>query len=491
MANNMLHSQNSFKLTWLSGLIIVLMMIGCQKDPRSAGSGIDDMYTINFDLQNATFASSQGNSSLQGQVRQANNLNDIVDYLFFWSFNNETLQPDVAIQPGAQISYNDGLIPASYAAGWPFEDYAAGRALSQTGVREFVVEVPLQVIASFESLGFDISSSATGPKAFDLYYRFADEDWQLLQDNNQFSNFLTSQARNSFTFNLSTLNLAMQERISFQLVTAAGERGSGNAYNENSGALRIDNLRLRGTVKATERTEGDQLHVYAFDQVTGNLTSSVVQDYIPNMPTISMELPHGQYRFSFVRRTGDSDLLLPAFVSSAETYFFTNRFSAYAGEVFGVEKSIFVNQNIRESVSLDRYYSQIKFQFIDAQDLSAVDRVVVVRRGEPLFYAPFNPQMANPVLDQSEIVLMPNFAQSKELQFNQFIGKVDNPVNLSYSLLIYGINGELLRTLEVSAMARNNVQVLFRGELLGDLPFQTSFQITINEEWDEQVEVQF
>lgn len=487
----MLHSQNSFKLTWLSGLIVVLMTVGCQKDPRSAGSGIDDMYTINFDLQNATVASSPGNSSLLNQVQQANDLNGIVDYLFFWSFNNETLQPDVAIQPGAQITYNDGSIPTGFAAGWPFEDYAAGRALSQTGVRELVVEVPLQVIASFESLAFDISSSATGPKAFDLYYRFGDADWQLLQGNNQFSNFLTSHARNSFTFNLSALNLATHERISFQLVTAAGERGAGSAYNENSGALRIDNLRLRGTVKSAERIEADQLHVYAFDQVTGNLTASVIQDYVPNMPAISMELPHGQYRFSFVRRTGDSDLLLPAFVSSADTYFFANRFSAYAGEVFGVEKSIFVNQNIREAVLLDRYYSQIKFQFTDAQDLSAVDRVVVVRRGEPLFYAPFNVQMANPVLDQSEIELSPSFAQSKELQFNQFIGRVDNPVNLSYSILIYGINGELLRTLEVSAVARNNVQVLFRGELLGALPFQTSFQIAINEEWDEQVEVQF
>lgn len=219
--------------------------------------------------------------------------------------------------------------------------------------------------------------------------------------------------------------------------------------------------------------------------------SSIIQDYIPSMSAISMELPHGQYRFSFVRQTGSSDLLLPAFVSSANTYFFTNRFSAYTGEVFGVEKSIFVNQNIRESVLLDRYYSQIKFQFTDAQDLSGVDRVVVVRRGEPLFYAPFNVQMANPVLDQSEIVLSPNLAQSKELQFNQFIGRVENPVNLSYSLLIYGIKGELLRTIEVSAVARNNVQVLFRGELLGALPFQTSFQIDINEDWGETVEVQF
>lgn len=487
----MSHALTSTVLKCLHISLFLLTMYGCQKDPRASTALSDETYTINFAVQDGLLSLSGSNTISSGPLQQVADLESVVDYLYFWSFNNETLQPDVAIQPGAQITYNDGREPSSFAAGWPYGDYMAGRALSMTGAKEVIIEMPTGVVASLESFGFDISSSATGPKSFDLYYSYEGTDWQLVQRGNQFANFLTSQARNSFTFDLSALEIFSQEHIRFRLITTAGERGEGSTYNETSGALRLDNIRLRGVTKAPDRYEGDQLRIYAFDQITGNLVSSQIQEYTLGITSIAMELPHGEYRFSFLRHTGLSDLLLPAYVSSASTYYYGNRFSAYYGEIYGYEQSIFVNQDMRESVMLDRYYSQIKFQFTDSRDLSEVSRVVVVRKEEPAFYAPFNTQLANPILDQSEIDIRPNLALSKELQFNQFIGRVPNPVNLSYQLLVFGRSGELLRSIDVSVLARHNVQVVFRGELLGNLPFQTNFQVEINEEWDDLVEVEF
>ncbi len=478
-------------IRYWSFVFTVLLLTCCQKDPRQHGDDSGEVFTVNFNVQDPAWANSLPNSAAAVLLTKIQKLNADVQYLYFWSFNNETLQADIAVQPGAQITYNDGLVPSGFAAGWPYGDYIGGRALSIVGAKDIVFELPVQVVATFEMLGFDVSSSATGPKAFNLYYSFDNEDWRVLQMGNQFSNFLTSQARNTFTYDLSDMVLDGHEHIRLRLEMAAGERGSGSAYNENTGALRLDNFRLRGVLRNAEPSEGEQLRIYAFDQENGNLVSSVVQDYSAGMLVASMDLPHGTYQFSFVRNNTHSNLILPPLVSSASTYFMSNRFSAYKGEVFGAERSIFINQNMQESVRLDRYFSQIKFQFTDAQDLSIVDRVVVVRKGEPFFYAPFNLQMMNPVLDQSEIELHPSFGLSKELHFNQFIGRVDNPVNLDYQLLIYAASGELLRTLDVAALARNNVQIVFRGELLGSLPFDTGFQIDINEEWDDQVEVQF
>ncbi|MCL7988867.1 hypothetical protein M8998_13030 [Sphingobacterium sp. lm-10] len=487
----MFNASSILLLKRLGLLVFVVSMLSCQKDPRSASGLSDETYTINFNVQEAMLSVADRNASSGILSQQAAGLDGLVDYVYFWSFNNESLRADIAIQPGATITYNDGLEPTSFAAGWPFEQFPAGRALSINGVKELTIALPTHIISSLTNMGFDISSSATGPKAFDLHYSYDDMEWHILRNVNQFSNFTTSQARNSFLFDLSNLDLSSTDIIRFRLVSAAGERGGGSEYNENTGVLRLDNLRFQGTVQAAKPQEGDQLRIYAFDQATGDLASSLIQEYALDMPAISMNLPHGEYRFSFLRHTGLSDILLPAYVSSSNTYYFGNRFSAYAGEVYGFEKSIFINQNIQESVVLDRYHSQIKFEFTDARDLSIVESVVIVRMEEPAFYAPFNLQLANPVLDQSEIEMHPNLALSKELQFNQFIGRVVDPVPLSYQLMAFGKSGELLRVLDVSVAVRNNVQVLFRGELLGFLPFQAGFQVEINEEWDETVEVQF
>jgi len=134
-------------------------------------------------------------------------------YLYYWSFNGNSLAPDIQVSAGAKITYNGGNVPDNFASGWAYDTYIAGRALSLTGVQELVFEIPLSRVLQIQSLGFDIGSSGTGPKSFDLLYSQDGESYAGIIADNQFANTNAAQARNAFVGSVALPLVTVRQRV--------------------------------------------------------------------------------------------------------------------------------------------------------------------------------------------------------------------------------------------------------------------------------------
>src|SRR5690606_26909624 len=94
-----------------------------------------------------------------------------LQYLYYWSFNGETLEPDVAVdEQRVEIIFEASATEPDYRAGFSDEEDEAGQALSLRGLKSLEVSIPVSGIGSLEKFTFDISSSGTGPKDFLLSY---------------------------------------------------------------------------------------------------------------------------------------------------------------------------------------------------------------------------------------------------------------------------------------------------------------------------------
>lgn len=86
--------------------------------------------------------------------------------------------------------------------GFVFEDYTAGNAANFTGPQEIFLKLPIKDVISLESLGFDITGSATGPKDFEIYYSTDEGDsYNPIELSNQFTS-VAANIKSSFIFPL-------------------------------------------------------------------------------------------------------------------------------------------------------------------------------------------------------------------------------------------------------------------------------------------------
>jgi len=486
---------------WHSLCIALAVFVAgsCAKD-APAPQGSDERHTVKFRFRE--FGASATPLGLLGPggrrfVKQAatnppQTQNTKESNLYYWSFNAENLVPDIRVSPGAAISYNAGLPPGNFAAGWAYDSYAAGKAMSLTGVQELTFELPLTNVQEVRSLGFDIGSSSTGPKSFDLLYSQDGQNYVDIMTDNQFTNTNSSHAKNSFVFHIDTLTLAPAAPLFVRIVPMAGERGSASAYKPTTGVMKLDNFRLTGIAETPGGASVSKLHYHIFDAASGSLAAAGTEAFSPGqLPDLSLSLPAGDYLSSFVTNESDAELNLPD-SPNAGGYFIANTFSNHLAKVFGVLDTFSVQGDSETALVLERYHSRIKFEFTDTGDLSEVGRIVFTPTHEPCFYAPFAIGTNNPVLDQSDISIEPDFANTgKEITFHQFMGRLPAPGNLSYTVEVYDGANVLLRTFSVSASIKNNVQLVFRGALLGGTATNTGFSITQDKDWDGDVEETF
>src|SRR5690606_31951277 len=169
-------------------------------------------------------------------------------YLYYWSFNSEDLEPDVAVdEVGAGITFEASSAEADFVNGHVLAPFEAGRALKITGAGSLTINFPMAQIDYLTDLGFDIKSSDTGPKDFSLLYSVDGgttyEEWS---PSNQFEKTKSTQW-NEYTFdaeNFSEFNTI--DEVQFKLVFLPGNRGDGKAYSEDGGVVHLDNIRLSG-----------------------------------------------------------------------------------------------------------------------------------------------------------------------------------------------------------------------------------------------------
>lgn len=480
-------------------VFVIFIVSSCKKDALIQHD-VDESYTVNFKFKEfGTAVTPLGMAKLSSKalfktasLQPAQTQNTQEGYLYYWSFNSDNTVPDIRVANGAKIAYNGGETPDDFATGWSYDTYRAGKALSLKGVEELVFELPLKQVLEVQSIGFDIGSSDTGPKSFDLLYSQDGINYFEIQSNNQFTNTNTPQAKNTFTFHIDTIELDFEAKLFLKIIPLTGERGNAKDYNPTTGVMKIDNFRLVGISETVNGATVFKLHYHIFDAVSKSLIMAGEEAFAPGqLPDLSLTLPVGDYYASFVTNISNAELEVPE-QGSADEYSIANPFSNYRAQVFGAVDTFSVRDDITLDLVLGRYYSQVKFEFTDTRDLSRVDRIIITPMHDPYFYAPFSNSMTNPVLDQSDMTIVPDFANnSKEIVFNQFMGHIWTPGNLSYTVEVYDTDNVLLRTFTVSAAVRNNVQLVFRGELLGGVGTDAHFTIAYDETWEGEVEEDF
>lgn len=437
------------------------------------------------------------NSLLYGSNALQSNENLGERLLYFWSFNQSDLLPDLALAQGASLDFiarNTGSFPV----GFPHELYPAGNSFSTAGTSQIDIALPLTDIFSIDSLSFDLCSSGTGPNAFRLSYSLDGTDFIAIAENNQFMNY-GSFVLNAFVYDLtSVLNLAVHQNIVFRIEPFAGIRGSDPDYNVNSGTFRIDNIAVMGTRQsgAENRPTVSKLHYYVFNAENGDLITEGDEafDLQRANSEVRISLPSGEYYATFITNTSMEELLVPTALQNTEEFVIGNPFSNAQAIIFGERTPRFpidVN-NFSVDVTLNRLFSNIKFEFTDDEDLAHVSKIVITRQHGNFFYMPFGWPTSIPSSDASMITFeTPFLTEEKTISFNQFLGSPEAPEELEYMVTVYGEDDSIIRYFTVANNIRNNVQLVFTGKLLEGTDRNGGFAITLNETWNEQVELAF
>lgn len=478
----------------LSILFIMLNMASCKKNAVEPNDG-QESYTIGFRFQEfeqhvSPLETKMTGSAKRSAVTTTTNQNLYEGHIYYWSFNAETLMPDIYVSTHWSITYDGGQLPDDYGIGWTYEEYAAGGALSLRGLEELIFKMPLTNVSELHELAFDVSSSGTGPKSFSLLFSQDGADYTIIKDDNQFTNTNTAQAKHTFAFALEEVSLDLSKALYVKLVPKAGDRGSAGDYNEATGVMRIDNFRLSGVAEQVADANVRRVHYHVFDATTKNLVLSGADHFREGaLSDFALTLPAGDYIASFVTNVSNAELNIPE-TGNASQYFVANSFSNSKAKIFGVLDTFSVDGNMQKDIELSRYYSEVRFEFTDTGDLADVAKLIIKRGHEANFYAPFDPTMENPVEDLSEIIIFPPFNDdSREVFFNQFIGNTTTAIALMYTVEVYDASDALMRTFQVESEIHNNMQLLFRGKLL-DSP-NGQFLVQLNENWNGEKQVNF
>ena len=480
----------------LSIFFMMLSIVSCKKNSAEPNDG-SEIYTIGFKFKeferhvSPLEAKLQATSETKKRASSSFSKSGVHEGLiYYWSFNAGTLMPDIYTSTHWSITYNQGLIPDEYGIGWGYDTYTAGNALSLKGLQELIFKMPLTNVIEMHELAFDVSSSGTGPKGFSLLFSQDGENYVPLKENNQFTNTNTPQARNTFSFSLRDLSLDYAKELFIKLVPKPGIRGNAGDYNATKGIMRMDNFRISGTSAEIGDANVRRIHYHVFDAVTKNLVLSGADHFREGELTdFSLVLPAGSYIASFVANVSNAELHIPE-IGSASAYYVSNSFANHKANIFGVLDTFSVDGNTERELELKRYYSEVRFAFTDIRDLSNVAKLVVKQVHQPKFYAPFQPAMNNPVLDDSEIVIPTEFtADNREVFFHQFMGNIMVPTSLMYEVEAYDVSDGLITRLRLDAEVVNNVRLLFRGKLL-ETP-GSGFVVRLNEDWDGEKNVDF
>lgn len=478
----------------LSLFLIVVVTISCKNEVISLDDNYES-YTVAFEFQE--FDASVSPLQNIGRYSALSKLSSIAnvppqvvqdEYLYYWSFNGESSTPDIAIDKNARLLYNEGEVPEDFSAqGWASNGFAAGYAMVLRGLQDLVVKVPLDRVQSLKSIGFDISSSATGPKDFEFLYAQDGKNYKPIAEDNQFANVGSSSSsypKNSFIFYVDTLALVYDRPLYVKLIMKAGDRGSAGNYNGSMGVTRIDNLNLMGLSKTMTHSSVRRLHYAVFNRETNRLVEeNNVGFSSEGWPSLSLQLAPGEYVGIFLSNESAADLYISD-IADAQTYAVRNLFSNSRAKIFGVTHPFSVRQDIAVPLLLHRYYSMVKFEFTDNRDLTNVGAINIKQLHTPFVYLPFGDN-SHDIGDDDDIISLPvNFeGESRGVYFHQFMGEQEDPQEVVYLVTVQDKEERQLREFTVNSRMRNNMQLVFRGELLSGIDQDAEFIVRLNEDW--------
>lgn len=483
---------SSFRLSFI---IFFLLTISCKKD-SSSGDQNEMVYAVNFKFSGFTNNISRLKATTINQSKLAavgsNSQNYSEGYLYYWSFNNDNLVPDIKFnnQLNPNISYLNGDLPSSFVnSTYVYESFVGGRALTFAGAKEILIKMPIKDVIEVNGLGFDVGSPGTGPKDFELYYSLDKGiSYDTLAFNNQFGNTNTANQKHTYSYDLSDKDIRSDE-IWFKLSPKAGERGTSGLFNENTGALRMDNLYLTGIAPTTQENNAvDNIHYFLFNKNIPSIVITGVKD-INGSSSFAVSIPVGTYSICFISNTSNAELIFPENPTLA-SFYTSNLFSNSNADIFGYIGELVVDKEQTNQIELERLFSQVKIEFTDTYGLDRITKIVIDQQHDPFFFAPFNASLTNPILDQSTVERIDDFSSNKQIVFNQFLGRLATSAPISYIINVYGNEG-VIRTFNLSSSLKNNMQVVFRGNILNEIEHNNNFVILKNEVWDGELITNF
>ncbi len=383
--------KRTYTLWYSFSILTIIFASSCKREPYPEDD-VKESYTVAVKFKEFDQAIREFNTSQRAQLPRLtgatslNSTNAVEEgNLYFWSFNQGTLGPDIYTGTETTLTYNGGQVPVSFATGWSFESYTPGFGLTITGANEIVLKIPLSGVAYVKDFGLDIGSSGTGPKSFSLSYSQNGQQYTLISDENQFNNTNTAQAKNTFVFSLQDISLDLRRDLFIKLIPKAGFRGEASDYRESTGVTKLDNIRLTGGKGVSETTMVKKLHYHVFDAESKDLITFGAYDYaVENLADFSLSLPAGQYIASFVTNESNESLILPT-STIFSSFYMGNRFANHEAQIFGRLDTFNVTADMEREIALKRYFSEIKFEFTDDADLNHVARIDISRIHDPEF----------------------------------------------------------------------------------------------------------
>ncbi|HZH54408.1 MAG TPA: hypothetical protein VFD72_02050 [Sphingobacteriaceae bacterium] len=454
------------------------------------------------------YIQSEGSSSWNHLFSEANDDQNVfaspeMQYLYLWSFNDESIRPDLGIDranAGIRVLRTNG--PDEYAflkQGYAFLEYPGGNILNIAGPEKVTFQMPIDEVEKLGMLRFDMSGSPTGPKDFSIYYQLDAEEEILISDENQFSSL---NGKNTYEYDLTGLNLDQQpEQLNIIIVPMEGQRPEGTNYNQSSGTIRIDNFALQGIYTGgliePEKPKMGTLDYFIFDQVSGDLLVSEQKqlNFEDTEHTIEFQIGDGTYYMLVLVSSRSNTLNFPDNPLPAEQFYVLTGSTSQEDVVFGKTLSHFeVKEDLELDLLLERFYSEVVYELNDPQLGSLVKRIEV-ESVQSIYYSPFNLDYSPPlVVEQMKpvSVFYPESFEQGTIVFNQFLGFRENPLELSYKLSAYDHEDELLNEIITTAEITHNMRLIFSGFLLGSNASSSQvFRIDRDSPWQESVRVDF
>lgn len=421
-------------------------------------------------------------------------------YLYYWSFNDATTTPSIAVdEVEAGITFD---VEADFKSGFSYDTVGAGNALSLEGVQELEITLPLQAVESLTTFDFDISSSNTGPKDFSVSFSIDNgHTYEELHADNQFEK-MAPQSRNSFSFDFSdSLQFIGTEFLKLKFAFLPGERPARDTsgvyeYSLSSGTVRFDNIRLSGvySVISGNPTVPSMLHYYIFSSADGGVVQQqqLAMNDLGEGGTLDVNLADGTYDVLFVAYRSGKGMLLPDGLKNANEFYFGQHFDDYQAVTYAalLDDIVVGETQVEETATLSRCYSLVEFDFTDNPAiLRQVKKIGIVKLHDNFWYTPFGMPTSKEESEAQRIEFS-NFNQIEDykIALHQFFGLLDTGGSVGYEVTAYGEGDVVLNTVTITQTLRSNVVLRLTGKLLGDSGAINGFSVTLDTEWRETME---
>lgn len=509
------------KWIFLAGFLLIQILGGCKKD-YGLMPKIDEessAKTVTFKIkpfathvkplsrwmsvQPLATSNERWTEPLHGNVHPA----PYEQLLYFWSFNQESLVPDIGIDTvhsNVNLQSNGSGNPVTFSNGYPYPPLfeGTGKLLGARGAKDILFTIPIPFVEELGTFAFDASSSNTGPKSFNVSYAFgSDTSFHYLAENEELD--IVADKKTVYSYDLSFLNSSSITsnylHIKIELLPGTN-RPDGSNFNASTGVFKIDNVNLSGvftgpiTVPLNLGEAKFHYHVFKSSDSTLVYEGEKILDSSLTYPEISLKLNEGDYFVSFIANFSNEPLLMPSNIEKAGDYYAYHRLISDPTIIYGsLFDKLSVSNDMSLEVEMERYYSLVTFEFTDTKDLEKVDRIELYNLARPIF-SPYSSSSSIdwPAPEEEKIILYPDFSTDHTIQFHQFLGKTVAPQSVKYKIIAYNENNDVLHTIEVSALITNNIQLTFIGKLLENYGnINSGFEIKWKDDWGVPIQINF